>query len=89
MNHYATDTTTRVLDKKATDALESTSPEALFDVVRRNAISMCGVLPAFLALTALKIRGEYNTAIKVGYATSGDVSGDLERVVGYAGYLFK
>lgn len=89
MNHYATDTTTRVLDKKATDALESTLPEMLYDVVKRNAISMCGVLPAFLALSALKIRGEYNTAVKVGYATSGDASGDLERVVGYAGYLFK
>ncbi len=89
MNHYSNDSTTRDLDKKATDALESTSPDNLLDVVARYGITMCGVLPAFLTLTVLKLRGEYNRAIKVGYATSCDVSGDAERVVGYSGYLFE
>jgi AmmeMemoRadiSam system protein B/AmmeMemoRadiSam system protein A len=89
MNHYASDESTRVIDKIATDALETTDPESLFDAVMQNGITMCGVMPAFLALSALKRRGEFNSAIRVGYATSGDTSGDLERVVGYAGYLFK
>ena len=88
MNHYATDAATREIDKLATDAIETTEPDALFDTVMRNGITMCGVLPAFFALSALKKRGEFNRAAKVGYATSGDASGDLERVVGYAGYLF-
>ena len=88
MNHYATDAATREIDKLATDAIETTEPDALFDTVMRNGITMCGVLPAFFALSTLKKRGEFNRAAKVGYATSGDASGDLERVVGYAGYLF-
>ena len=79
---------TREIDKLATDAIETTEPDALFDTVMRNGITMCGVLPAFFALSALKKRGVFNRAAKVGYATSGDASGDLERVVGYAGYLF-
>ena len=89
MNHYASDAATREIDKKATDAIETTDPDTLFDVVMREGISMCGVLPAYFALTALKARGEFNRAIRVGYATSGDSSGDKERVVGYAGYLFE
>jgi len=89
MNHYANDAATREIDKKATDAIETTEPDALLDVVMREGISMCGVLPAYFALTALKARGEFQRAIRVGYATSGDSSGDKERVVGYAGYLFE
>ena len=88
MNHYASDANTRIIDKLATDALETTDPDALFDAVFRNGVTMCGVLPAFFTLSALKRRGEFNRAMKVGYSTSGDVSGDRERVVGYAGYLF-
>jgi len=89
MNHYASDAATREIDKKATDAIETTAPDDLFDVVMREGISMCGVLPAYFALTTLKARGEFQRAIRVGYATSGDAGGDKERVVGYAGYLFE
>lgn len=88
MNHYANDTATRIADKKALDALETTDPNVLFEVVMENRISMCGILPAFLSLLTLKQRGEFNKAVKIGYSTSGDATGDLERVVGYAGYLF-
>ncbi len=89
MNHYLTDAATRNIDKLALDALDSLDPENLIDVVRRNNITICGILPAFLTLSALRKRNALKKAIKVGYATSADVSGNLERVVGYAGYIFQ
>ncbi len=89
MNHYADDASTRRIDKIATDALETTDPVELLRTVLGRRISMCGILPAYLTLTTLKLRGEFSSAIRVGYATSGDASGDRERVVGYAGYLFR
>ena len=88
MNHFSNDETTRRLDALALDALESLDPTRLWETVRREKISMCGVLPAFFVLTALGKIGKLRKAEKVGYATSGDSSGDRERVVGYAGYLF-
>lgn len=89
MNHYENDATTRKLDKLATDALETTNPGELLRTVVGRRISMCGILPAYLTLSTLKRRGEFSEALRVGYATSGDAGGDLERVVGYAGYLFR
>ena len=89
MNHYADDATTRRVDKMATDALETTNPDELLRTVVGHGISMCGILPAYFTLTALKRLDAFSEAIRVGYATSGDASGDRERVVGYAGYLFR
>ncbi|MBQ5788716.1 MAG: AmmeMemoRadiSam system protein B [Thermoguttaceae bacterium] len=89
MNHFSNDETTRRLDALALDALESLDPTRLWETVRREKISMCGVLPAFFVLSALRKIGKLRKAVKVGYATSGDSSGDRERVVGYAGYLFE
>ena len=88
MNHYANEETTRALDQMAMDAMETLDPDRLYEVVRKNRISMCGVLPAYFVLSTLRELGELTRATKVGYATSGEASGDYERVVGYAGYLF-
>ena len=49
-------------------------------------ITMCGVGPAVAMLTACKFLGA-SAAKLVKYANSGDVSGDYEQVVGYAGLL--
>ena len=89
MSHYVTEETARALDEKALDALETTDPGRLYDVVRENQITMCGILPAFFALTALKKNDDFHRAVRVGRTTSGAASGDYERVVGYAGYLFE
>ncbi len=89
MNHFSNDETTRRLDALVLDALESLDPARLLETVRREKITMCGVLPAFFALSALRKIGGLRKMAKVGYATSGDASGDRERVVGYAGLLFE
>ena len=88
MNHYANEVRTRELDGKALAALETLDPVNLYSTVVRNNISMCGVLPACLALATLAKRGELHNAERVGYTTSGAYGGDYARVVGYAGYLF-
>jgi AmmeMemoRadiSam system protein B len=49
---------------------------------------MCGFGPAVVMLTATKRLGAVSAEL-VKYATSGDVSGDREMVVGYAGVVVR
>ncbi len=88
MNHFAADAETRRLDGLALAALETLDPQEVYRVVRRNHISMCGVLPAVIVLETLRRLGGLTRAERVGYATSADAGGDPGRVVGYAGMLF-
>jgi AmmeMemoRadiSam system radical SAM enzyme/AmmeMemoRadiSam system protein B/AmmeMemoRadiSam system protein A len=88
MNHFATDAETRRLDEMALTALEKGDPEALYQTVNENNISMCGVLPAVIVLETLRELGMSKQGKRIGYATSVDVTGDPSRVVGYAGMLF-
>ena len=85
MNHFATDDETRVLDEMALAAFETLDPEKLYSTVTDNRISMCGILPAVIVLETLRQLGQVSQIKRIGYATSGDVSGDRQRVVGYAG----
>jgi AmmeMemoRadiSam system protein B len=88
MNHFATDAETRRLDEMALCALERLDPQDVYQTVRRNQISMCGVLPAVIVLETLRRLGGLQRAERVGYATTADTTGDPGRVVGYAGMLF-
>jgi hypothetical protein len=84
MNHYENDAVTRVKDQRAIDQLLALSPQGLYDVVRDGEISMCGYGPAVIMLTAAMKLGAQQAEL-IRYATSGDVSGDKNMVVGYAG----
>jgi hypothetical protein len=86
MNHYEDDTITRVKDHKAIERLLALDARGLWEVVMREDISMCGFGPTVSMLTAAKLLGATRAEL-VRYATSGDVSGDRERVVGYAGIV--
>ena len=87
MNHYEPDEITRLKDTRAIERLEAVDAGGLYEVCRKEKISMCGLGPAVAMLTAMKELG-----VKVGevvaYATSGDVNGDRKSVVGYAGMIF-
>jgi Predicted dioxygenase len=87
MSHYEPDAAARAHDREAIDAALSLDPTALYDTVHREGISMCGVIPATVALEAAIHLGA-NAGHLVAYATSGDVSGDRSAVVGYAGLCF-
>jgi MEMO1 family protein len=86
MNHYESDAVTRVKDHKAIDAILALDARGLYDTVIREQISMCGFGPAVAMLTAAKKMGAKSVEL-VKYATSGDISGDREMVVGYAGVV--
>lgn len=86
MNHYENDTITRVKDQKAIERILVMDARGLFDVVINEEISMCGFGPTVAMLTAARRLGATRTEL-VRYATSGDVSGDRDRVVGYAGII--
>lgn len=86
MSHYVSDATARKKDKMALDKVLAIDPEGLFDTVRRENISMCGYLPAVTMLYAAKALGARQAKL-VRYATSGEVSGDYDYVVGYAGII--
>jgi AmmeMemoRadiSam system protein B len=84
MNHYESDAVTRVKDQKAIDRVLALDPEGLHQTVQREHITMCGYGPAVVMLTATKALGATKAEL-VKYATSGDISGDKDWVVGYAG----
>lgn len=86
MNHYESDAVTRVKDRKAIDYILALEPRELYDTVRRENISMCGYGAAVAMLTAVRQLGATQGTL-VGYATSGEVNGDFDQVVGYAGII--
>jgi len=63
-------------------------PRGLYDTVRAEEITMCGIAAAVVMLVAVRDMGETNAEL-VRYATSGDINGDRDRVVGYAGIVIR
>jgi len=86
MNHYESDAITRVKDRKAIERVLAMDARGLWEVVMNEDVSMCGFGPTIVMLTAAKLLGA-TAATLVKYATSGEVSGDYESVVGYAGII--
>jgi MEMO1 family protein len=84
MNHYESDAVTRAKDQRAIERILTLDPRGLFDVVTQQDISMCGFGPAVVMLTGARQLGAKSAELAK-YATSGDVSGDRDMVVGYAG----
>jgi AmmeMemoRadiSam system protein B len=88
MNHYESDAITRVKDHSAIEPILRLDARGLHDAVTKQHISMCGFGPTVAMLTAAKKLGATSAEL-VKYATSGDVSGDRDLVVGYAGVVVR
>jgi AmmeMemoRadiSam system protein B len=88
MNHYESDVITRAKDHWAIERILTIDARGLHEVVTQQNISMCGMGPAVTMLTAAKKLGATSAEL-VKYATSGDVSGDRDMVVGYAGVVVR
>ncbi len=84
MSHYLPADTARALDELALNALVALEAEALYRTVALHDISMCGVVPATVAVVAARALGATRATL-VRYGNSGEASGDFDRVVGYAG----
>jgi AmmeMemoRadiSam system protein B len=86
MNHYESDDRTRYKDDLAIAAIRALDPQALYQQVSAHHISMCGIGAVLTTLTTARILGS-SAAVLQRYATSGEISGDYDRVVGYAGFV--
>ncbi len=85
MNHYESDSLTREKDSLAIKKVLELDAPGLLEVTSREHITMCGVFPAAIAIFAMKKLGAKEARL-LDYDTSGATSGDMEHVVGYAGF---
>ena len=84
MSHYVSQEEAQEKDFLAIDKILQMDAEGLYEIVRKKNISMCGYLPTVASIVASKeLKARKAELIK--YQTSGDVSGDFFKVVGYAG----
>ena len=86
MTHYEDAESAKEKDMKAIKMVERIDPRGLYDIVRREGITMCGYGPTVSALEACRILGAKKGNL-IAYATSGDETGDYGSVVAYAGLL--
>jgi AmmeMemoRadiSam system protein B len=88
MNHYESRAIGRRKDERVIERIEALDPEGLFTTVQSEGISMCGFLPA-TALLFAAARAGIKEARVVARRDSGDETGDVSSVVGYAGIIFE
>lgn len=88
MTHYESHKSASKKDRVAIDLILQRDPKGLYTTVQNEDITMCGVIPATVMLLACNEMGAKQCEL-VKYMTSGEVSGDLDSVVGYAGIIVK
>lgn len=86
MTHYEPQGQAEKKDNEAIKAILELNEDKLMEKVMRLNISMCGYAPVVTMLSAAKELGA-KTAELVKYETSGDVTGEIDAVVGYAGII--
>ncbi|MCJ7682228.1 MAG: AmmeMemoRadiSam system protein B, partial [Candidatus Aminicenantes bacterium] len=84
MSHYISREEARKKDFLAIRRILDLDAGGLYETVQENRISMCGFQPTVAALVASIALGA-SVAELIRYQSSGDVSGDYDKVVGYAG----
>lgn len=82
LSHYHDDETARALDGVFIRHLAAFDPEGLIGALAAGQCEACGGGPAAAALMAARMLGSQRCVV-LDHATSGDVTGDRERVVGY------
>lgn len=86
MTHYEADNVARKKDNMAIEKVTELDPVGLLKVTREKNISMCGVIPAAIMLISAKLLGAKSAKL-IDYKTSGEVTHDMDEVVGYAGIV--
>jgi hypothetical protein len=84
LSHYVSPERAREMDALAIDRILDLDPKGLYDVVRKNRITMCGFGPVMAMLEA--VQGTEAELLK--YANSGDVR-PMSEVVGYASIVVR
>ncbi len=86
MTHYESHDSATEKDKKAIDRILKRDAEGLYKTVEKNHISMCGMNPVAVMLLCANEMGARRSRL-VKYMTSGEVNGDRDHVVAYAGMI--
>jgi MEMO1 family protein len=86
MNHYEPASASTDKDAAALERIVALDGEGLLEVTRARHISMCGRVPVACALEVARLAGLARAEI-VGYSHSGLITGNHDRVVGYAAAL--
>lgn len=86
MTHYEPQAQAQKKDEEAIAAISELDEDRLMERIRRFDISMCGYAPVAVMLCAAKVLGAKQGKL-IKYQTSGDITGDYDAVVGYAGMV--
>lgn len=86
MNHFESREIAERKDFSAIERIQELDTDGLYQTVRQNRISMCGIIPVTVMLFAAKELGA-TTGKLIRHTTSGDITGDFKSVVGYAGLV--
>ena len=86
MNHYEPVTASTDKDAAALERIVALDGEGLLEVTRTRHISMCGRVPVACVLELARLAGRKRAEV-VGYSHSGLITGNHDRVVGYAAAL--
>jgi AmmeMemoRadiSam system protein B len=76
----------RAQDQLALEALHSMDERKFHKTIEQHGVTMCGYAPTTSVITAARTLGAH-TATLMRYGTSADITGDVNRVVGYAGLV--
>ena len=88
LSHFNNQEKANKVDGFVLEDIEEMNEFKLFEEVIQYNITMCGYGPVMTTISLSK-RREMNTCELLAYRTSGDVTGDLTSVVGYASGVFK
>jgi len=86
--HYENQESAKRKDTEAIDKIINMDSKLFYDTISRKGASICGPGPIAIVIEVCKKLG-INKGKLLKYATSGDVSGMNEQVVGYASIIFQ
>jgi hypothetical protein len=86
MTHYESREAATIKDHLAIEKILQLDALGLYDTVVGRRISMCGIMPTTIAISAARALGARGAEL-VCYADSGEMTGDTRQVVGYAGMI--
>ncbi|HZK40532.1 MAG TPA: AmmeMemoRadiSam system protein B [Atribacterota bacterium] len=86
--HYEPQEYAKKMDKQAINAILNFDPKRLYDMIYQQNLSMCGPGPITVMLNICEKLGAKKAEL-LKYATSGDITGMYDQVVGYASIIIR
>jgi len=86
--HYEPQEYAKNIDKQAIDAILEFNPKKLYDIIYRQNLTMCGPGPITVMLIVCETLGAKKAEL-LKYATSGNITGMYDQVVGYASIIIR